>query len=67
MDLLYKSGFDPNGMPDFFNRMQKYSLDYGGDVPEYLRTHPMTSRRISESLNRVNQYPKKAYKNSLHY
>lgn len=67
MDLLYKSGFDPNGMPDFFNRMQKYSLDYGGDVPEYLRTHPMTSRRISESLNRVNQYPKRTYKNSLHY
>ena len=48
INLLSKSGFDPNGMSDFFGRMMKASR-YSDPklVPEYLRTHPLSVNRIA--------------------
>ena len=55
IDILAKSGFDPQGMPDIFNNMEKASR-YDGKPPEYLLTHPLFKSRISESRNRANNY-----------
>lgn len=57
MQMLVKSGFDPQAMPAFFERLQRASRYYGGaDVPEFLRTHPVTTSRIADARGRAERY-----------
>ncbi|MGA0019322.1 MAG: tetratricopeptide repeat protein, partial [Steroidobacteraceae bacterium] len=49
------AGFDPNGMPDFFETMGRRAGLAGAQVPEFLRTHPVTTNRIAESRSRAEQ------------
>lgn len=57
MQMLVKSGFDPQAMPSFFERLQQASRYYGGaDVPEFLRTHPVTTSRIADARGRAERY-----------
>lgn len=51
--LLRDAGFDVNGMPTFFERLQKASRQYDNNAPAYLRTHPLTSARIADMQNRA--------------
>ena len=55
IQTLSRAGYDPNGMADFFERMQRASRGNSGgyQVPEYLRTHPVTTTRISETRQRA--------------
>jgi len=53
--FLAAAGFDPNGMPDFFETLSRRSGLAGIGVPELLRTHPVTSNRIAESRDRAGQ------------
>jgi predicted Zn-dependent protease len=58
MQILAGTGFDPRGMPAFFERMQSNSRYYeDGNFPEFLRTHPVTTDRIAESRERAETYP----------
>ncbi len=57
MRLLIDSGFDPRGMPIFFEHLQKRTQMYSNVVPEFLSTHPITVNRISDSRNRAEQHP----------
>jgi len=58
MLTLVRSGFDPQAMPIFFERLQKTSRFYNGSgVPEFLRTHPVTTSRIAEARGRAVTYP----------
>lgn len=50
---LTSSGFAPQGMPDFFQRLQKASRLYDNNAPSYLRTHPLTVERLSDIENRA--------------
>lgn len=56
--LLAKAGLDPKGMAQFFERIDKqnryYSTRY--QIPEFLRTHPVTNRRITEANARAQEY-----------
>jgi predicted Zn-dependent protease len=57
MQTLVSSGFDPNAMPSFFEKLQQASRYFGGDsVPEFLRTHPVTLSRIADARGRAEQY-----------
>lgn len=57
MQTLISSGFDPLAMPSFFERLQRASRFYTGNaVPEFLRTHPVTTSRIASSRSRAVQY-----------
>ncbi len=53
--FLAAAGFDPNGMPEFFETLSRRSGLAGIGVPELLRTHPVTSNRIAESRDRAGQ------------
>ena len=53
LQTLDRSGFDPYGMPAFFERLQQQGRLYETDAPGYLRTHPMTVERLSDMENRV--------------
>lgn len=65
---LAAAGFDPTAMPVFFSRMGKASRLYdNGKLPEFLRTHPITSNRIAEAYGRAGTFPYKQRSDSLAY
>lgn len=53
IQLLAGAGFDAEKMADFFDKLEKQSRLYGIDIPEFLRTHPVNSSRISDAKNRA--------------
>lgn len=58
---LVKSGFDAHAMPAFFERLQQASRFYTGNaVPEFLRSHPVTTSRIAEARGRAVTYQLKS-------
>jgi predicted Zn-dependent protease len=67
MHTLSESQFDPRSMPTFFERLQQSTRYYGQNIPEFLRTHPVTTSRISDTRNRADAYPYKQYPDSLGY
>ncbi len=67
IQLLVRSGYDPQGMPDFFERLLQKSEYYQGNAPEFLRTHPLTTSRIAESKARAARYKSVNYTNTPGY
>lgn len=68
VQLMQYAGYDPHAMPDFFSRMaESAKFRRGQDIPEFLRTHPVTANRISEAEARVAKLPKSNYRDSLGY
>ncbi|MEW5756533.1 MAG: M48 family metalloprotease [Pseudomonadota bacterium] len=59
IQLMAESGYDPRGMPQFFEKLQQQSRYSTTGLPEILMTHPVTVSRISDSTNRAEQYPKR--------
>jgi predicted Zn-dependent protease len=51
MNLLNGAGYDAQAMPAFFERMEALTRLYENNLPEFLRTHPVNTRRIAESRN----------------
>jgi beta-barrel assembly-enhancing protease len=50
---LEAAGFDVQGMPAFFERLQRANRLNESNAPSYLRTHPLTIDRISDMQNRA--------------
>jgi predicted Zn-dependent protease len=67
LQLLEKSGFDIRDMASFFERLQKYGRLYENNAPAYLRTHPLTTERISDMENRIQQRPYRQAADSLEF
>jgi len=65
---LAASGFDVRAMGAFFEKLQRSSrlLD-SGVVPTYMRSHPVTTERISEAENRAQGMPFKQHVDSPEY
>jgi len=61
---LAQSGFDPFGMPRFFDRLQKNSRLYGSAPPEFLSTHPVNTNRIADATARAGKFLTGKIKNS---
>ena len=64
---LINAGFDPRGAVSFFERLQKSSRLYENNAPEYLRTHPITSERIADLQNRLENTPYRQVPDSLEF
>lgn len=67
MKTLSKSNFNPRSMPVFFERLQQSTRYYGQDIPEFLRTHPVSFSRIADTRGRANKYTYKQYPDSQEY
>ncbi|WP_456444433.1 M48 family metalloprotease [Thiolapillus sp.] len=65
--ILYAADYDPRAMPSFFTRMGRANHSYGTELPEFLRTHPVTNSRIADSLGRAEVYSYKQYTDSFRY
>lgn len=55
LGILARSGFDPGGMPTFFETMSRRAGSSEMNIPEMLRSHPVTSTRIAETKERAMQ------------
>lgn len=67
MQLLVSANIDPQGMPAFFERLNKHTQLNRGVVPEFLSSHPLTINRISESKALANQYKGNFTSNTIHF
>jgi len=57
LDLMERAGFDTRGMASFFQRLLQVGRLYENNAPAYLRTHPLTTERITDMENRIAQRP----------
>src|SRR5688572_7829081 len=55
LGILARSGYDPQGMPAFFETMSRLAGSSELNIPEMLRTHPVSSNRIAETKERATQ------------
>jgi predicted Zn-dependent protease len=53
--LLARSGYAPEAMATFFGRLGRATRSDGQNIPDFLRTHPVTTTRISEAKDRAVQ------------
>jgi len=67
LTVLDRAGFDPRGMPGFFAVLQRGSRFVEGSAPSFLRTHPLTTDRISDVENRVARMPYRQVASSQEY
>lgn len=51
--ILAQSRFNPIGMPNFLNRLEQFTNDKDASITEYLRSHPLTYKRISDTQIRA--------------
>ncbi len=54
IQVLQRSGFDPQAMPDFLQKLAD-QMRYSTAPPEMLLTHPLPLSRLSDIRNRANQ------------
>jgi predicted Zn-dependent protease len=60
MSYLDGAGFDARAMPAFFERMESLSRLYETNLPEFLRTHPVTGQRLAESLDHAEGFARRS-------
>ncbi len=65
--ILAAAGFDPVGMPEFFGTMQQRMGGGGRNIPDLLRSHPVTSERIAETRDRATRMPRSGAPDSTGY
>jgi predicted Zn-dependent protease len=53
IQILADAGFEPEGMIDFFEKMQRDSAWIEARRPEFLSTHPLSSSRLNEARTRA--------------
>ena len=66
IQLLARSGFNPRGMTGFFRKLQQSSR-FSAQAPEFLRTHPLTTRRIADAAARAAAYGAGSYNESMSF
>lgn len=63
---LERAGYDPEAMPDMFERLAQMGR-FNRTPPEFLLTHPVTQSRISDSRNRAEQLKNGGQRDSVEY
>jgi beta-barrel assembly-enhancing protease len=65
--ILDASGYDVNGAPGFFQRLQKATGVMDKGVPAYVRTHPLTTDRIADMQDRARTVPSRNVPTSVEF
>jgi predicted Zn-dependent protease len=66
MLTMVNAGLDPMSVANMFEQMQRASRYYS-KPPEFLMTHPVTERRISDTRARAARYPKQRPRDNFEY
>jgi len=65
---LAAAGFDPHGMASFFEVMSRQQTSLTEmRIPEFLRSHPVTTARISEARSRAGDFRRIQSENTTNY
>ncbi len=64
---LEKSGYQTKEMSEMFKNMQEIRRLSGDNIPEFLLTHPITTRRITESRERARTASDEGILDSLNF
>jgi beta-barrel assembly-enhancing protease len=67
MGVLAEAGFDPNGMPNFFETMGRLGGGKESQIPAIVMNHPITSERIAEARSRAVKYEGHLVTDSIGY
>lgn len=67
LQILDSGGFDARAMPAFFTTLSKSSRFVDGTAPSFLRTHPLTTERIADVKNRVDNMPYRQVADSIEF
>jgi beta-barrel assembly-enhancing protease len=67
LEILSEAGFNPLASVSFFNKLQAANRVYEGNAPDYLRSHPLTSERISDMQLRTLSMKAKIRPDSLEF
>lgn len=68
MQTIVDADMDPYAAPTMFERMLHATRYSNSDqVPEFLRSHPLSESRIADTRNRARKYPKKNREPDLEY
>lgn len=67
ISALADAGFNPDGMAAFFEVISSDTRPVEARVPEFLRTHPVSSARIAEARGRARDYPRVESNDSTNY
>jgi len=68
MQTLVAAGMDPHAASSMFERMLQASrYTSSKQIPEFLRSHPLSESRIADTRNRARQYPKQDSAASLEF
>ncbi|CAA0110840.1 Beta-barrel assembly-enhancing protease [Halioglobus japonicus] len=68
MQTIVDAGLDPHAAPAMFERMlaaTRYSKNE--QIPEFLRSHPLSESRVADTRNRARKYPEKSGEPDLEY
>jgi predicted Zn-dependent protease len=57
VSFMMKTGYNPNGLPQFFNKLQAEQQRNPSKVEQWFATHPMTGERIQNTQAVINQTP----------
>lgn len=58
--ILASAGFDPQAMPLFMEKLDRRTAGLNGDITQYLRTHPQSIDRLSDTRAQANRMGKRS-------
>jgi predicted Zn-dependent protease len=68
MQTIVDADMDPHAAPAMFERMlQATRYSNNEQIPEFLRSHPLSENRVADTRNRARNYPKKVRQSDLEY
>jgi predicted Zn-dependent protease len=67
IQLLAKAQYDPTAMATFFGSLERYTRHDSTEIPEFLRTHPLSYSRVAESEARASEYPPRSHESSFEF
>ena len=67
IQLLAKAQYDPTAMATFFGSLERYTRHDSTEIPEFLRTHPLSYSRVAESEARASEYPPRPHESSFEF
>lgn len=67
ISTMIRADLDPRAMAYMFERLDRLNRGTGDQVPEFLRTHPVTKSRISDAYNQTESLAKKKWQLDTDY
>lgn len=65
--ILAAAGLNPQAMPAFLEKLDRRTSDLHGDITQYLRSHPLSIDRLSDTRSRANQLGQRAAREDSDY